>query len=129
MERKREKSECDQLLCGQLTCNRKSSNDVCRLTEVFVHFPPYIFSKNPSPSSFFSQLVSTMSSALMAAALGFCSATYFMTILNPSRVGYGLRSSFSWASCENFLAASTLGSRILLAMISFTDCLFSFLKM
>src|SRR5215475_3584765 len=62
------------------------------------NFPPYTFSKNPSPSNFFSQLVSTRSSTLIAPALGFCSATYLMTIRVPSREGYGFRSSSSSAS-------------------------------
>src|SRR5439155_23946516 len=51
------------------------------------YFLPYTFSKNPSPSSFFNQLVSTISSALILAAFGFCSATYLMTFRVPSSVG------------------------------------------
>ena len=51
------------------------------------YFPPYALSKNPSLSNLSSQVVSMRSSALTDAALGFCSATYLMTVRVPSSVG------------------------------------------
>jgi hypothetical protein len=51
------------------------------------YLPLYTLSKNPSSSSFLSQLESMIRSALIAATLGFCSVTYLITVLVPSTVG------------------------------------------
>ena len=56
-------------------------------SEEFRYLLLYIFSKKPSSFEFLSQVRSTTRSALIDATLGFCSATYLMTVRVPSTVG------------------------------------------